>query len=194
MKIIELQIWTPLPIGAIMHCCVNKLAQRKPILSSSADLFPSPWRQQFAAFCLFVRTLPIDFALLTRKRKYIKIKTTAKLKAKRTSIATIWYLCWTYATFPTPPGSHYRLPLNSVLFMFSWFIISFMAHAAQSLHGDCWYIFAWMFLFVFVSASTKSWDGFAQNYFLNDFLMQLWSFESVPEISLPSCISFHHVQ
>jgi hypothetical protein len=28
----------------------------------------------FAAFCLFVRTLPIDFALLGRKRKYIKSK------------------------------------------------------------------------------------------------------------------------
>ncbi len=96
----------------MMHCCVNKLAQRKPILNSSADLFHSPWRQQFAAFCLFVRTLPIDFALLGRKRKYIKIKTTAKLKAKRTSIATIWYLCRTYATFPTPLGSHYKLPLS----------------------------------------------------------------------------------
>jgi hypothetical protein len=34
----------------------------------------------YAAFCLFVRTLPIDFALLGRKRKYIKSKTTGKLK------------------------------------------------------------------------------------------------------------------
>jgi hypothetical protein len=98
-----------------MHRCVNTLAQdaslrqyigagcivaskywrstSMPILSSSADLFHSLWRQQFAEFCLFVRTLPIDFALPGRKRKYIKIKTTAKLKAKlkakRTSIATI---------------------------------------------------------------------------------------------------------
>ncbi len=32
-----------------------------------------------AAFRLFVRTLPIHFALLGRKRKYIKSKTTAKL-------------------------------------------------------------------------------------------------------------------
>jgi hypothetical protein len=36
-----------------------------------------------AAFCIFVRTLPIDFALLGRKRKYIKSKTTAKLKANK---------------------------------------------------------------------------------------------------------------
>ena len=32
-----------------------------------------------AAFRLFVRTLPIHFALLGRKRKYIKSKTTVKL-------------------------------------------------------------------------------------------------------------------
>jgi hypothetical protein len=51
-----------------------------PILNSSADFFNSLWRQQFAAFCLFVRTLPIDFVLLGRKRKYIKSKTTAKLR------------------------------------------------------------------------------------------------------------------
>jgi hypothetical protein len=68
---------------------INWRSASMPFLSSSADLFHSPWRQQFAAFCLFVMTLPIGFALLGRKRKYIKIKTTAKLKAKRTSIATI---------------------------------------------------------------------------------------------------------
>ncbi len=37
---------------------------------------------------------------------------TAKLKAKRTSIAMIRYLCQTYATFLTPLDSHYRLPLK----------------------------------------------------------------------------------
>jgi hypothetical protein len=91
---------------------INWRSASMPVLSSSADLFHSPWWQQFTVFCLFVRTLPIDFALLGRKRKYIKIKTTAKLKAKRTSIPTIWYLCRTYGTFPTPLGSHYRLPLK----------------------------------------------------------------------------------
>jgi hypothetical protein len=35
--------------------------------------------QVFAAFCLIVRTSPIHFVLLGRKRKYIKSKTTAKL-------------------------------------------------------------------------------------------------------------------
>jgi hypothetical protein len=36
-------------------------------------------QQVFAAVCLFVMTLPIHFALLGRKRKYIKSKTTAKI-------------------------------------------------------------------------------------------------------------------
>ena len=42
-----------------------------------------------AALCLFGRTMPILFALLGRKRKYIKSKTTAKLTEKRTSIAVV---------------------------------------------------------------------------------------------------------
>ncbi len=45
--------------------------------------------QVFAALCLFIRTSPIHFALLGRKRKYIKSKTTAKLIEKRTSIAAV---------------------------------------------------------------------------------------------------------
>jgi hypothetical protein len=39
------------------------------------------------AFPLFGRTSPIHFALLGRKRKYVKLKKTAKLIEKRTSIA-----------------------------------------------------------------------------------------------------------
>ena len=45
--------------------------------------------KKFAAFCLFVRTLPINFALLGRKRKYMKSKTAAKFREKRTSIAAV---------------------------------------------------------------------------------------------------------
>jgi hypothetical protein len=67
--------------------------------------------EQFAAFCLFVRTLPIDFALLGRKREFIKSKTTAKLKGKQTSTAAVWDQFLSFATFPTPLLSRYRLPL-----------------------------------------------------------------------------------
>ncbi len=65
-----------------------------------------------AAFRLFGRPLPIHFALLGRKRKYIKSKTTAKLAEKRTSIAAVRDILWTFGTFPTSLLSRYRLPLR----------------------------------------------------------------------------------
>jgi hypothetical protein len=82
-----------------------------------------------AAFCLFMRTLPIDFALLGRKRNYIKSKTTAKLKLKRTSVAAVRDHYPTIAIFPDPLSSRYRLPLTGsklkvqqTVFMFHWFL------------------------------------------------------------------------
>ncbi len=83
----------------------------------AAQVYPSFILQQiswalFAAFCLFGRTLPIDFALLGRKRKYIKSRTTAKLTEKRTSIAAVRDILWMFGTFPTPFLSRYRLPLR----------------------------------------------------------------------------------
>jgi hypothetical protein len=65
-----------------------------------------------AAFRLFVRTLPIHFVLLGRKRKYIKSKTTAKLKEKLTSIAAVRDILRMFDTFPNPLLSRCRLPLN----------------------------------------------------------------------------------
>jgi hypothetical protein len=67
-----------------------------------------------AAFRLFVRTLPIHFALLGRKRKYIKSQTTAKLKEKRTSIASVRDILRMFDTFPNPLLSRSRLPLSNV--------------------------------------------------------------------------------
>jgi hypothetical protein len=63
-----------------------------------------------ATFRLFVRTLP--FALLGQKRKYIKSKTTAKLKEKRTSIAAVRDILRMFDTFTYPFLSRCRLPLN----------------------------------------------------------------------------------
>ena len=67
-----------------------------------------------AAFRLFGRTLPIHFALLGRKRKYVKSKTTAKLREKRTSIAAVRAKLVQFDTFLTPLLSHCRLPLKDV--------------------------------------------------------------------------------
>ncbi len=106
-KLKTLQIWTPLPTDATgIVASIYWRGAGIPILT----LQQISWTL-FAAFCLFVRTLPIDFALLGRKRKYIKSKTTAKLTEKRTSIAAVRDTLWTYGTFPTPLLSRYRLPL-----------------------------------------------------------------------------------
>jgi hypothetical protein len=72
-------------------------------------------RDLTAAFCLFGRPVPIHFALLGRKWKYIKSKTTAKLTEKRTSLAAVRDILWTFGTFPTHLLSHYRLPLKGRL-------------------------------------------------------------------------------
>jgi hypothetical protein len=53
-----------------------------------------------AVFPLFVRTLPIHFALLGRKRKYAKSQASAKLKEKRTSIAAVRDILRMFDTFP----------------------------------------------------------------------------------------------
>ncbi len=65
-----------------------------------------------AAFHLFGRTFSIHFALLGRKRKYVKSKTIAKLIEKRTSIAGVWDKLGQFDTFPTPLLSRCRLPFK----------------------------------------------------------------------------------
>jgi hypothetical protein len=62
-----------------------------------------------AAFHLFGRTLPIHFALLGQKRKYIKSKTTAKLIEKRTSIAAVRDKLGPFDAVPTPL-TYFSLP------------------------------------------------------------------------------------
>ncbi len=50
-----------------------------------------------------------------RKRKYVAEKTTATLKSKQTSIATVRYPILTVAFFPNPLLFHYPLPLRKVV-------------------------------------------------------------------------------
>ncbi len=70
-----------------------------------------------------------------------------------------------------------------------------MVYRAQSLETlpapmpSCWFIFAEMWLFVYNYVSADSWDGFAEkSNKKNYFLTRQWSFEIIPEISLPPCI------
>jgi hypothetical protein len=69
--------------------------------------------EQFAAFCLFMGTTPKNYGVLGGFGNTLKLKTTANFKDKRTSIATVRGLYRMYATFPTPLGFHYRLPLTN---------------------------------------------------------------------------------
>jgi hypothetical protein len=75
---------------------ITVLAQQASLRQDigAAQVYPSLILQQiscalFVAFCLFGRTLPNNFALLGRKRKYIKSKTKAKLTEKRTSMNAV---------------------------------------------------------------------------------------------------------
>jgi hypothetical protein len=66
--------------------------------------------KKFAAFCLFMGTLPKNCGLLSGKGKTLKLKTTSKLKDKRTWIPKVRGLYRMYGTFLNSLGSHYRLP------------------------------------------------------------------------------------
>jgi hypothetical protein len=71
----------------VAHCLLAQGASLRQYISAGNDVPSSVLRllqkketlQVFTEFCLIVRTSPIHFALLGRKRKYIKSKTTAKL-------------------------------------------------------------------------------------------------------------------
>jgi hypothetical protein len=67
------------------------------------------------AYRLFGRTLPIHFALLGQKRKYIKSKTTAKLIEKRKTIAEVRDKLGQFDTLPNPLLSRCRLTLSEFL-------------------------------------------------------------------------------
>jgi hypothetical protein len=70
---------------------------------------------QVAAFCLFMRTSPINFGLLGGNgNMYIEMEKTGKQNSKQISIATVLDLKLPYAIFLAPLISHYRLPLSGL--------------------------------------------------------------------------------
>jgi hypothetical protein len=85
-KLKTLQILTP-PIASLRQ--YFGAAQVYPSLILQHISLLSMKTNNSLRFALFIRTLPIDFSLLGWKRKYVKSKTTAKLKGKLTLIATI---------------------------------------------------------------------------------------------------------
>jgi hypothetical protein len=86
-----------------VHCCVNILAQEYPSLDIDFLNKIQNGGEQFAAFCLFMGTSPKNCGLLGGKGNTLKLKVTAKLKDKRTSIATVEAFTEAMPPSPTPP-------------------------------------------------------------------------------------------
>jgi hypothetical protein len=106
----------------VAHCLMAQGLSLRQYISAGNDVLCLVLRllqqeeklQVFVVFCLIVRTSPIHFALLGRKRKYIKSKTTAKLVRQtnldRRGLRPIPIICH---LLDPPPLSRYRLPLTS---------------------------------------------------------------------------------
>jgi hypothetical protein len=81
--------------------------------------------KQYAAFYLFMGTSPKNCGLLGGNGNTLKLKTTTKLKDKRTSIAAVRGL-YRICHLPHPFGSHCRLPLRICLFRLKYYGTGFM--------------------------------------------------------------------
>jgi hypothetical protein len=111
-------------LSIFIHSVISVFPSQSP--SSSPSLSPFAENnnnsnkgnaaKKIAAFCQLMQKSPICIALLGRNGKTLKLKTTSKLKDKRTSIATVQESRpipnLLYAMFPTPLGSHYMLPFK----------------------------------------------------------------------------------
>ncbi len=76
--------------------------------------FVRQYSHQLKVRCASPIFKPIAYKLrfTNRKRKYFEEKTTATLKSKQTSIATVRNHLRTLASFPTPLIFHWSLPLR----------------------------------------------------------------------------------
>ncbi len=127
-KILAHCVWSRLPIGGGGHRCANILAHRSTLLTKKETTCTSTmlvvWRHIYPARfkeahrtvrCASPIFIPIacKLSFTNRKRKYVAEKTTATLKSKQTSIATVRYPILTVACFPIPLLFHYPLPLKT---------------------------------------------------------------------------------
>jgi hypothetical protein len=113
------------PIGAPKHPAPIRVADRtrkKKFYDSPCLVSIAYWRRgilvrQYSHWlklrCASPIFKPIAYKLrfTNRKRKYFEEKSTATLKSKQTSIATVRNHLRTLASFPTPLIFHWSLPL-----------------------------------------------------------------------------------
>ncbi len=137
-----LQIWTPLPNGA--GCIVASLYWRSasiPIPNDSADFFHSLWRQQFTAFCLFVRTY--WFCFTGAETEIHKIKDDSKIKRQTnldrrgpSLIGTDWHIS-DPPTFSLPTTFKNIIKVHERCQILEWRRICLL-ELITWLHGDGW--------------------------------------------------------
>jgi hypothetical protein len=122
-------LYSATPIGAPMHPVPIGVADRtrkKKIIGAPCLVSIAYWRRgilvrqyshRLKVRCASPIFKPIAYKLrfTNRKRKYFEEKSTATLKSKQTSIATVRNHLRTLASFPTPLIFHWSLPLNAFL-------------------------------------------------------------------------------
>ena len=110
-KLLAHCVWSGLPLGGGGHRCANILAHVTSVYVTHKK-FITVW-------CASPIFKPIAYKLwfTSRKRKYFEEKTTAILKSKQTSIATVRNHLRTLASFPTLIIFHWSLPLTKFLLM-----------------------------------------------------------------------------
>jgi hypothetical protein len=119
-------LYSATPIGALMHPAPVGVAdptRKKKNFGAPCLVSIAYWRRgilvhQYShllkVWCASPIFKPIAYKLRStnRKRKYFEEKSTATLKSKQTSIATVRNHLRTLASFPTPLIFHWSLPLT----------------------------------------------------------------------------------
>jgi hypothetical protein len=117
-------LYSATPIGAPMHPAPIGDTKKK-IIGAPCLVSIAYWRRgtllhqyshRLKVQCASPIFKPIAYKLrfTNRKRKCFEEKSTATLKSKQTSIATVRNHLRTLASFPTPLIFHWSLPLRSV--------------------------------------------------------------------------------
>ncbi len=79
------------------------------------------------------KLIAYKLSISNRRRKYVEEKTTATLKFKQSSMATVLNHLLTEARFPTPLIFRYPLPLrtSNCIFMIDFLIVHFVIRFSQ---------------------------------------------------------------
>jgi hypothetical protein len=107
------QIYPFPPLSISLHLSISlAISITRQITPNENDSRRENVANNSLCFCLFMGTLPFNLASLGVNGNFHRTKINGKIKDKRTSIDTVRDQYPTYAIFPTPLSSNYRLPLR----------------------------------------------------------------------------------